>query len=255
VQHGSRRGLLQRQPEEVRGIEPVHGRPAAGAVAEVAGDALVAGDADQGRHEAAISIAVHRRREPQDGRADAARGEGERQQRGALPGPRAAARPRGNRVGIPPVLFGRHPARGEPGQPRSEHEGPVTAGECLAECLDGAAVGVGGAREIPGESDVVLEREVDHAVRPGRPGAKAVEVVEGAAVHRCARGRERRGRGVGASEAEDLVPRADELGHDGGADPAGRAGHENMHEKTPRGLAIPAPGLCGDALCQLLSSQ
>jgi hypothetical protein len=30
------------------------------------------------------------------------------------------------------------------------------------------------------------------------------------------------------------MARADELGNDGGADPAGRAGDENAHEKTSR---------------------
>ena len=48
VQRRPRRGLLHGQAEQVRGVEPVHGGPAVGPVAEVAGDALVPGDADQG---------------------------------------------------------------------------------------------------------------------------------------------------------------------------------------------------------------
>jgi hypothetical protein len=63
VQYRSRRSLLQRQAEEVRGIEPVNGGPAVGPIADVAGDALLAGDADQGRDEAVISVAVIRRGE------------------------------------------------------------------------------------------------------------------------------------------------------------------------------------------------
>ena len=31
---------------------------------------------------------------------------------------------------------------------------------------------------------------------------------------------------------DDLVARADQLGNDGGTDPAGRSGDENTHEKT-----------------------
>ena len=41
------------------------------------------------------------------------------------------------------------------------------------------------------------------------------------------------GRGVGAGEAEDLMAGADELGNDGGADEAGRAGDEYAHERPP----------------------
>jgi hypothetical protein len=42
--------------------------------ARKARDAIVAGDADDGLHELVVSVAVHRRREPQHGRADAAAG-------------------------------------------------------------------------------------------------------------------------------------------------------------------------------------
>jgi hypothetical protein len=59
-----RRGF-QRQPVQPGRVELVHGRPPAGPVADVAGDALVAGDPDQARHEAmSIRGAVHGRREP-----------------------------------------------------------------------------------------------------------------------------------------------------------------------------------------------
>ncbi len=44
----------------MRGIEAVHGGPAVGPVADGAGGAPVAGDADEGRHDAVISLAVHR---------------------------------------------------------------------------------------------------------------------------------------------------------------------------------------------------
>jgi hypothetical protein len=64
--------------EEAGGIQPVHRRPAVGPVADVARDAFAARDADQGRHEAAVLFAVHRRGEPYDRRAHAAGGQGER---------------------------------------------------------------------------------------------------------------------------------------------------------------------------------
>jgi len=115
-----------------------------------------------------------------------------------------------------------------------DHERPAGTRERLAECLDGAAIRVGSALEVPREGDVVLEREVDHAVRRGRRTAQAVEVVKGAAVHlRPGRGKGT-GRGIRAGEPGDLMARADEFGYDGGADPAGRAGDENAHEKSSR---------------------
>jgi hypothetical protein len=49
VQSGSRWRLLQRQPEQVSGVENMHRGPAVGPVADVAGDAFVPGDADQYR--------------------------------------------------------------------------------------------------------------------------------------------------------------------------------------------------------------
>ena len=43
--------------------------------------------------------------------------------------------------------------------------------------------------------------------------------------------------GIGAGQPRDLVPRADELGDDGRADPAGRASDENPHEKLQGSLS------------------
>ena len=97
----------------------------------------------------------------------------------------------------------------------------------------------------------MLEREVDHAVGRGGRVAQDVEVVERAALHLGAGRGERGGRGVRAGEPDDLMARADELGDDGGADPAGRAGDEYAHEKTSDGRRL--AGVL-DTTCQLLSS-
>ena len=78
VQPGARGRGLQGQPEQARGIEPVHRGPAVGPVAHVGGQALGAGDADQGRDEAVIALAVHRRRQAHGRDAYAASGEPER---------------------------------------------------------------------------------------------------------------------------------------------------------------------------------
>src|ERR1019366_5175635 len=118
-----------------------------------------------------------------------------------------------------------------------------------------AAVRIGGALEVPGEGEVVLEREVDHAVRRGSCIPQAAEVIEGAAMHLCPGGGEGGGRGVRAAETGDLMARADELGYDGGADPAGRAGDEYTHEKNLQMIGCPRHRVGARAdRCQLLSS-
>ena len=72
--------------------------------------------------------------------------------------------------------------------------------------------------------------------------AQAVEIVESAAMHLCPGGGEGGGRGIRAGQPDDLMAGADELGNDGGADPAGRAGDEYAHEKPPGGRLSAALG-------------
>jgi hypothetical protein len=61
----------------------VHRRPPVGPVADVAGDAALAGDPDQGRDEAVVTLAVHGGREPQAHRPHATVGVGQGQLLGA----------------------------------------------------------------------------------------------------------------------------------------------------------------------------
>ena len=136
----------------------------------------------------------------------------------------------GGGVGVGHVLLGRDRAGLQARQPGGDDERPVGALERRAERLDGAAVRVGGGLEVAGEGDVVLEGEVDDPVGRGGGGAQALEVVEAAAVDLGAGRGERVGRGVGAGEPDDLVARVDQLGDDGGADPAAGAGDEHAHE-------------------------
>jgi hypothetical protein len=128
-----------------------------------------------------------------------------------------------------PVPFGGDVPRGEPEQPGRDDERSIGARKRLAEGLDGAAIRIGSALEGPREDEVVLEREVDHAIRSSSGTAQGIEVVERAALHLCPGGNEGGGGGLRASQPHDLVPRADELRDDGGADPAGRPGDENTH--------------------------
>src|SRR6266567_6079259 len=75
VQPRSRRCLLQSQAEQVCRVEPVHGGPAAGAVAGEARDSLVTGNTDQGREESVIPVAVTGRSKSHNRRTDAERSE------------------------------------------------------------------------------------------------------------------------------------------------------------------------------------
>ena len=236
-----------------RGVEAVHRRPAVGAVADVAGDALVAGDADQGRHEAVVAVAV-------TGRGTAARPtSGRRGRRGRASAARwptgSPDRRRGGRrrVGPEPVLLGRHPSRCEPERPRGDEERPIGTRERLAEHLDGAAIGIGGALEVPEKAMSCLNARwitpSDAAAAcAGCRGRRACRV------DLCSGRGERRGRGVRAGEPDDLMAGADQLGNDGRADPARRAGDENSHERTSRWSMAVSPRVARQGRCQLLSS-
>src|ERR1035441_2388450 len=119
-------------------------------------------------------------------------------------------------------------------RPGGDDDRPSRPRQRLAECLDGEAIRIGSALEAPREGDVVLEREVDHAIGGGSGTAQAVEVIKSAAMHLCSGRGQGSGRGIRAGEPGDLMARVDELGYDGGANPAGRTGDENAHEKTSR---------------------
>jgi hypothetical protein len=53
----------------------------------------------------------------------------------------------------------------------------------LAECLDGASIRAGSALKVSRERDVVLEREVNHAVRRDSGTPQAVEVIKRAEMY------------------------------------------------------------------------
>ena len=81
----------------------------------------------------------------------------------------------------------------------------------------------------------MLEGQVDDAVGGRRSGVQAVEVVQVAAPGLGARGLEGGDGPVRAGEAHHLVPVAEQLGDECGADVPGRAGDEYTHGwKPPR---------------------
>src|SRR5215472_18084798 len=69
----SRPTLLERQPEEVRSIEPVHRGPAVEPLADICRDALLTRSGDESRNEGVIAVAVYRRRKAYQRDADSAR--------------------------------------------------------------------------------------------------------------------------------------------------------------------------------------
>src|SRR5487761_1090599 len=172
-----------------------------------------------------------------------------------MPGPRTLAHRGRDRVAIVPVPLGAYPPWREAESPGGDEEWPVRAGQRLAERLDGAAIRTGSLLEAARERDVVLVREVHHAVRRGGCLAQAVEVIERTAMHLGPGRGEDSGRGIRAGKPGDLMARAEELGYDSGADPAGRAGDEYMHGRNLQ-VGADGPGRSAGARthrCQSLS--
>src|SRR5215471_11936004 len=58
---GARHSLLDRQPVEPSGVEPMDGRPAVEPIAHVRRHALLTRDLDQARNEAVVAVTVDRR--------------------------------------------------------------------------------------------------------------------------------------------------------------------------------------------------
>jgi hypothetical protein len=61
VQHRAGRSVAHRETDKARSVESMYRRPPVAAVVDVAGNALLAGDADQGGDEAVIARTVNRR--------------------------------------------------------------------------------------------------------------------------------------------------------------------------------------------------
>jgi hypothetical protein len=152
-----------------------------------------------------------------------------REREDPLVGHGAALRPVvGGRVGIVPVALGRR-APGHDGGAAGDDERPAGADERRAQGPDRPAVRGQGAPEVPREGEVVLEGEVDHPVRPCGGLAQHVGIVQAAADRLGPGGGQgRRGR-VGTRQSDDFVTCGDEVGNEGGTDPAGRSGDENTH--------------------------
>ena len=228
VQAAAGRRLLQPEHRHPRRIRTVHRGPPVRALAGVADDTLLARDARQVGDETVVAHAVDGRREPQAHHVhallDVLQGE---VLRTAARGLRAVERRR--------VALGRGPVVRERGHPRGQQEGPVAAGERVADRLHGAPLGGVGVR---GVGEVVLVGEVDDRLGRLGAGAQRVEVVQVAAADACPLGLQRGGRGVRAGQAGDRVALGQQLVHHGRADPAGRPGDEYVHVVLPRRCVV-----------------
>jgi hypothetical protein len=79
--------------------------------------------------------------------------------------------------GPSPISFGARAALDGVGRAGCDDERSIRACERLAERFDGKTIRVGGALKVSRKRHVVLEREVNHAVRCRRGAAQNVEVV------------------------------------------------------------------------------
>jgi hypothetical protein len=131
-----------------------------------------------------------------------------------------------------PVPFGRDSAGSKAKRPRGDDQWATRTVKRLRERLDGATVGVCGALEVAGERDVVLERQVDDAVCSGRSIVETVKIIERATPHLYSCGGESSRRSIGTGQPDHLVAGANELGYDGGTDPARRPGDEDSHVRN-----------------------
>src|SRR2546426_1562742 len=163
----SRRTLLERQPEEMRGIEPVHRGPPVAPVADVGRDALLARDLDEDRNEAVIAIAMHRGRQARQRRADAAR---RQRERGTFRGQAV----RNGGAGIGRIVLCTDAAVCEDADSGRDDEGSSGSRERRADGLDREPARVAGGREV---REAVDERGVDEAIRCSRAALQAGVIV------------------------------------------------------------------------------
>ncbi len=231
VQHRPSRSGLDGEAGQAGSVASVHRRPTVGTVPDVSRHAVLAGDVDEGRNETLVTVAVDGRGEAQDRRAHADAPQRQREQGGRRPEPSWI----GANVGAwnESVVFRRGPAERHPDHAGREHERPVRAGQGRSHRLDGTPVGTRGCAEVASlEGHVVLEGQVDHAVRVGRSLGKTVGVVEVPLLDDGTGRLQASCRGLGAGEANHLVAGAEQLGHHRRTDPARRASDEDSHGKA-----------------------
>jgi len=219
VSHRAGSGLFKNEAEEAGGIEAMHGWPALGAVADVAGDPAAAGGIDEHRGESTtLPSGVDRSRESDDRGADSALGKVD-------DGLGIAAAAAHGSVGGKRILFGRG-ASGHGGRTGRDDQWPAASFEGVTEDLDSAGLP---RHRLPEVVEVGAEGEVDYPVGLDGAIAQTLGVIEITTEHRGSGSGEGCRRSVGSGQAEDLMARGHQLGDEHGTDPSGGAGNENTH--------------------------
>ena len=113
--------------------------------------------------------------------------------------------------------------------PGGHDQWPAGARKHRAERLDDASIGFAIRREL---REVVVEREVDDAVRAGGAVLQAVRIVDRSAIDLGPRGGKSRRLLVRTIEADHLMARRDQLLDDARADESSRASDKYTHEQT-----------------------
>ena len=233
VQGGPGRRLLDGEPEEAAGVQAVHGRPARGAVAGEAGDPLGPRDRDQGRHEAVVTVAVVGRSQPHDARTGCrARRSSTSARHWPSAGPDREPPP------VRPAARRGRPARW-PARPGARPRVPeaMTSGRSVpASASPKVSIARRSASAAPAKSPVkAISCLKARWITPSESAAALRRTSRSSRSPRCS-GRTGRlqgvGRGIRASEPDDLMSGADQLGDGGRADPAGCSGDEDAHENS-----------------------
>ena len=205
------------------------------------------GRGDDRGHEAVITVPVHRRRQPEHGRADAAVGQRQRELCRLAPQLRAAA-VLGPRRAVP-VPFCGHPPRGHPERPGRDDQRPARTGQHVAERRDGRRSASPRLRSRRKTQSCLNARWTTPSARP--PRCAAVEII-GTPRCTCTPAAVRRRRGVRAGQPGDLMTRADHSGTT--AEPIQPEAPVTKTRMRKTSMCMAGHRRCGDRRWQSLSS-
>lgn len=198
----------------------------------IAGHVSLAGDADEGGREPVVALAMNRRSETHDRRADADASQRQGEQGSGRPAPGGVGPDLGTRD--EPVVLAGHAAGRQADHARGEHEVPIGTCQGATHSLHVAAVGGAGGGEVAGEGQHVRAGQVDHPVGVGGRLGQGLRIIEVALLDHGARGLQLLRRRLGAGQSDHIMASAEQLGDDRRADPARCAGDKDSHCETSR---------------------
>ncbi len=213
VVDGLRHALLQRQPIDPCGVQPMHARPAVDAVPEIGRNARLPGQANQDRNESVVAEAMDR--------GCQAHGRAAHTTLDQRPGRRFGFTRR-SRAGH--LQLARAPSQAQ--QAGRHQQRSLDTLQRAAQYFDYMAVQL----SVLGKPrEVMIERGVNHRIRRRSRPVQDVEVIQCPADHL------RAGRGqcgnlvIGTGQAGDLIAGTDQFLDHGRPNPARGTGNEYMH--------------------------